>query len=89
MFGRVPFFYYVVHLYLIHTITVILFFIQGYGSKDIDAQRLPFKFRPDHFGVGLAGVYLLWIGVLILLYPLCRWYDQYKRTHAYRWLSYC
>jgi len=89
VFGRVPFFYYVVHLYLIHTITVILFFIQGYGSKDIDAQRLPFKFRPDHFGVGLAGVYLLWIGVLILLYPLCRWYDQYKRTHAYRWLSYC
>jgi hypothetical protein len=35
-------------------------------------------FRPDNFGFGLAGVYLIWIAVILILYPPCRWYDNYK-----------
>ena len=88
IFGRVPFFFYVLHLYLIHTLTVILFFIQGYQAKDIPPQHSPFMFRPDNFGFGLAGVYLIWIAVILILYPLCRWYDNYKTTHKKWWLSY-
>jgi uncharacterized membrane protein len=88
VFGRVPFFYYVVHLYLIHALTVILFFVQGYQAKDITPQHSPFMFRPDNFGFGLAGVYLLWIAVILMLYPLCKGYDQYKTTHKQWWLSY-
>jgi hypothetical protein len=88
VFGRVPFFFYVLHIYLIHTLTVILFFMQGYTQKDIAPQRSPFYFRPDQFGFGLAGVYLLWLAVIMILYPFCKWYDNYKSTHIKWWLSY-
>jgi uncharacterized membrane protein len=88
VFGRVPFFFYVLHLYLIHAITVIVFFIQGYPEKDIAPQHSPFMFRPDHFGFSLPVVYFLWAAVILILYPLCKKYDQYKSTHNYWWLSY-
>jgi len=88
IFGRVPFFFYVVHLYLIHTLTVILFFVQGYPSKDISPQHSPFLFRPDQFGFGLGGVYLIWIAVILILYPFCKWYDDFKTTRKKWWLSY-
>jgi uncharacterized membrane protein len=88
VFGRVPFFFYVLHLYLIHLLTMILFFVQGYQTKDIRPQHSPFMFRPDNFGFGLAGVYLIWIAVILILYPFCRSYDDYKTTHRKWWLSY-
>lgn len=87
VFGRVPFFYYVLHLYLIHILTVIAFYISGYGAKDIVGQS-PFFFRPLTFGYGLGVVYLIWAVVVLLLYPLCRWYNKYKSTHTQWWLSY-
>jgi uncharacterized membrane protein len=88
VFGRVPFFFYVLHLYLIHTITVIVFFIQGYPEKDIAPQHSPFMFRPDHFGFSLPVVYFLWAAVILILYPLCKKYDRYKTSHQFWWLSY-
>jgi uncharacterized membrane protein len=88
VFGRVPFFYYVLHLYIIHAMTVILFFIQGYPATDIAPQHSPFMFRPDRFGFGLASVYLIWAAIILILYPFCSWYDQYKSTHKKWWLSY-
>jgi uncharacterized membrane protein len=88
VFGRIPFFFYVVHIYLIHIMAVILFYVEGYPSKDIAPQHLPFYFRPDHFGFGLPAVYLLWFAVIMILYPLCSWYDNYKTTHKQWWLSY-
>jgi uncharacterized membrane protein len=88
VFGRVPFFFYILHIYLIHCLCVILFFVQGYSTKDIAPQRAPFYFRPDQFGFGLAGVYLLWLAVILILFPFCKWYDNYKSTHKKWWLSY-
>ncbi len=88
VFGRVPFFFYILHIYLIHTLTVILFFMQGYTEKDMAPQRIPFYFRPDQFGFGLAGVYLIWLAVILILFPFCKWYDEYKTTHKKWWLSY-
>jgi uncharacterized membrane protein len=88
VFGSVPFFFYVLHLYLIHTITVIVFFIQGYPQKDIAPQHSPFFFRPDKFGFQLIWVYIIWMLVLLILYPLCKRYYRYKNTHAQWWLSY-
>ena len=87
-FGRVPFFYYVLHLYLIHAIAVMIFFIQKFPAKDIAPQHSPFLFRPDNFGFGLAGVYMIWILVVVILYPLCKKYNRYKSTHKQWWLSY-
>ena len=85
-FGRVPFFYYLIHLFLIHTLTMIAFYAGGYGANDIISQ--PFYFRPVQFGYPLWAVYVIWAGVILLLYPLCRWYDRYKSTHHYWMLSY-
>lgn len=87
VFGRVPFFYYVLHIYLIHLLTVIAFYMEGYGSKDI-AGPTPFLFRPVQFGYELWVVYIIWMALILLLYPLCRWYNNYKSTHTQWWLSY-
>jgi uncharacterized membrane protein len=86
-FGRVPFFYYVLHIYLIHLLCVVLFFANGYTSKDIVSQS-PFLFRPPTFGYDLWIVYGIWILVIALLYPLCRRYEKYKISHKHWFLSY-
>ena len=85
-FGRVPFFYYLLHLFLIHTLTLIAFYASGYTAKDIVSQ--PFYFRPVEFGYSLWAVYCIWAAVILLLYPLCKWYDRYKSTHHHWALSY-
>jgi uncharacterized membrane protein len=88
VFGRVPFFYYVLHLFLIHILTVIAFYASGYGAKDIVSQNVPFLFRPPTFGFSLKIVYVIWLFVIFTLYPLCKWYSKYKSTHNKWWLSY-
>ena len=88
VFGQVPFFYYVLHFFLIHVLTVIVFYLQGFGSKDIVSNQVPFFFRPLGFGFPLWGVYLVWIAVIMLLYPVCKRYNAYKSTHRQWWLSY-
>jgi uncharacterized membrane protein len=88
IYGRVPFFYYVLHFYLIHLLTVVGFFAAGYGVADIRTPGVPFNFRPPAFGYPLWAVYLIWIGVVAVLYPLCKWYNNYKSRHNHWWLSY-
>lgn len=88
IYGRVPMFYYILHLYLIHLIGVIVFFAQGFSTNDIATPNNPFLFRPSAFGFGLPGVYAVWIVVVLTLYPLCKTYDRYKSTHQKWWLSY-
>jgi uncharacterized membrane protein len=88
VFGRVPFFYYVIHFYIIHTLSVIGFFLSGYGTKDIVSPNVPFLFRPATYGFDLWVVYLVWVTVILLLYPLCKKYNRYKSTHHQWWLSY-
>jgi uncharacterized membrane protein len=90
VYGRVPMLYYILHFYLIHIIVVIVFYLQGFGTKDIVPEGLPFFFKPNGLGFGLLGVYAIWILVVVLLYPICKKYDQYKTVHAKEkwWLSY-
>ncbi|GEP98304.1 hypothetical protein CCY01nite_45640 [Chitinophaga cymbidii] len=88
IYGSVPFFYYILHFYLIHLLCLIMFFVSGYGVNDIANPQVPFLFRPPDFGYPLGTVYLVWIGVVALLYPLCKRYAAYKQTHRKWWLSY-
>lgn len=88
MYGRVPFFYYVIHLFFIHLICVILFFASGYNANQIVDTRTPFLFRPLNFGYDLPVVYAVWLFVIIALYWPCKWFNQYKSTHHQWWLSY-
>ncbi|MEO7487793.1 MAG: heparan-alpha-glucosaminide N-acetyltransferase domain-containing protein [Ferruginibacter sp.] len=88
VYGRVPFFYYVLHFYLLHLLLVIIFFATGHGSNEIIDTRVPFLFRPFNFGFRLAIVYAIWLSIVSLLYLPCRWFNQYKKTHSQWWLSY-
>jgi uncharacterized membrane protein len=90
VYGRVPMFYYILHFYIIHTLVVIFFFLQGYSTDRISDPNSPFLFRPPEFGVPLWGVYLVWLFVFLVLYPLCKKYDKYKTANIGKkwWLSY-
>jgi len=90
IYGRVPMFYYILHFYLIHLLVVIGFFQQGFSTSQIVSPDVPFLFRPGTFGYPLGIVYLIWLLVVFLLYPLCKKYDRYKTTNANKkwWLSY-
>lgn len=88
VFGRVPFFYYVIHFYLIHALLVVLFFARGYKAKDIVNPTSPFFFTPNGLGLSLVGVYVVWVIVIIIMYPLCKKYNAYKSVNHQWWLSY-
>jgi uncharacterized membrane protein len=88
VYGRVPLFYFVLHIYLIHLLMLLVVTIQGYPWSSLDFG--PFKFgRPDGAGLPLSGVYLVWAAVVLAFYPLCRWYGSYKARHKEKtWLRY-
>jgi uncharacterized membrane protein len=88
VFGRVPMFYYILHIYLIHTMAfvVALMFHQpanwllhgGFWLNDI----------PSGYGHGLPFIYLMWITAVIILYFPCHWWANLKRRRKDWWLSY-
>lgn len=91
VFGRVPFFYYVLHFYLIHLFAMIGVIILGYHWSDMILWDRPNNVaKLKGYGFGLPTVYIVWIGLVLILYPICNWYDRYKRTHyaTKRWLTY-
>ncbi len=91
VFGRTAFFYYILHLYLIHLLAAICFFARGHSMADVSdiGTVYPFLFVAPGEGYGLGIVYLVWAAVIIILYPLCKWYDKYKTSHKEKWwLSY-
>jgi uncharacterized membrane protein len=89
-FGRVPFFYYILHLYLIHILAMVAAQLTGYGWQ---VMILPdwIGYIPELKGYGfpLWVVYMVWITVILILYPLCKKFDRYKSAHKEKWwLSY-
>ena len=91
VFGRVPFFYYILHIFLIHLIAVFAAEFTGFGWE-IMVSMPTFITRVEAlkgYGFNLITVYIIWIVVIILLYPLCKKFDTYKRSHKEKWwLSY-
>lgn len=85
MFGRVPFAFYVLHIYLIHVMAIALGVAQGY-----EVSRLfnVFFFFPAGYGVTLPYVYVGWVLVIAALYPLCKWMADLKTRRRDWWLSY-
>jgi uncharacterized membrane protein len=85
MFGRVPFAFYMAHFFLIHLLSVLLGVVQGFP---IEQMMTNYRFYPKGYGIGLPGVYLVWVLVVFLLYPLCRWVANAKARRRDWWLSY-
>jgi uncharacterized membrane protein len=88
VYGSVPFFYYVVHFFLIHIVCMIVFFATGHTMAQAVDPNSIFVFRPVNFGFPLWAVYVFWMSIVLMLYYPCRWYSKYKRKHHYWWLSY-
>jgi uncharacterized membrane protein len=76
-FGRVPFFYYVTHIYLIHALALVT----GFAMTGVLSTTPEINFN-------LKGVYLIWLLVVVLLYPICRWFAHLKQTGGGRWWAY-
>ncbi len=85
IFGRVPLFYYVIHLPLIHGLAVVFAFIK-YGPAI--QQAFQNNKPPDDYGYNLVVVYLIWAAVVLALYPVCHWFANVKRRRKDAWLSY-
>jgi uncharacterized membrane protein len=91
VYGRVPLFYFVVHFIILHVAQVITYLSRGHSVVEgmTGVPGLPFKFAMPGEGYSLGIVYLIWISIVILMYPLCKWYDSYKLNHKEKWwLSY-
>jgi uncharacterized membrane protein len=84
-FGRAPLAFYIAHLYLIHVLSILLGLSEGFKAEQFLTQ---FRFFPKGYGVGLGGIYLFWIVVVVLLYPLCRYVASVKARRKEWWLSF-
>jgi uncharacterized membrane protein len=92
VFGRVPFFYYVVHLAVIHALAIGLGFLH-YGRASFlllaaPSMGGPRQMFPTDYGYDLWVVYLVWLAVIVMLYPACRWFAQLKQYRRDWWWSY-
>ncbi|MGG9971529.1 DUF1624 domain-containing protein [Ferruginibacter sp. SUN002] len=90
-FGRVPFFYYILHIYLIHALALVAAQVTGYGWQQMVFHGGWLNDLPGLKGYGfhLWVVYVIWIGVILLCYPLCKKFDTYKINNKEKWwLSY-
>ena len=84
-FGRAPLFFYLLCFLLAHTMALVLGVFQGFPpGKFLDG----FWNFPQEFGVGLFWVYLLWITIVVLMYPICDWYADLRSRKSNLFFKY-
>ncbi len=91
VYGRVPFFYFIIHFFILHGMQVIFYLLRGHTLSEGMAglPGNPIKFASPGEGISLTMVYLLWLGIVLCMFPLCVQYDMYKQSHKGTWwLSY-
>ncbi|NER51305.1 MAG: DUF1624 domain-containing protein [Symploca sp. SIO1A3] len=85
LFGQFPLFFYILHLWLIHLAAIMLAFPK-YGLRAVILPYLNKSAMPANYGYDLHHVYIIWLIILMILYPLCHWFTNYKSQHKYWWL---
>jgi len=82
VYGKVPLFYFLIHFFLIHFIMLAIMFLQGFHWPQLDFASGSFG-RPKgaQSSLPLWAVYVVWIGVVAVLFKPCLWYGNYKTTH--------
>jgi hypothetical protein len=87
----VPFFYFIVHIAVVHSLTLLATFLAG-GNWRWWITEMPHGSvligRPPGYGFNLAVVWCLWIVVVAICYPACKWYSGLKRRSRSPLLSY-
>ncbi|QHV97810.1 DUF1624 domain-containing protein [Spirosoma endbachense] len=88
VYGKTPLFYFLVHWYLIHPLVFVMVFLQGFNWSDL-VFGTNFGRPKTGSGVELWAIYLIWVFIVMVMYPLCRWYGIYKERHKeQKWLRY-
>ena len=87
MYGRVPLFFYVAHIFVVHAVAVLVAFAQSGEWRRIQVVTHP-EAIPPWFGLSLPGVYVAWACVIAVLYVPCRAVDHRKSTRAAWWWRY-
>jgi ribose/xylose/arabinose/galactoside ABC-type transport system permease subunit len=91
VYGRVPMFYYLIHIYVIHLVAIIASAFTPGQDWTIWFLKQPIWFTTNlkGYGFSLPVAYFIWIAIVIAMYPLCKRYDAYKQTNKGKWwLSY-
>ncbi|MEJ7739028.1 MAG: heparan-alpha-glucosaminide N-acetyltransferase domain-containing protein [Chitinophagaceae bacterium] len=89
IYGQVPLFYFLIHLYMLHFLMLVMVYVQGFSWSALIFG--PFNIgRPKNgSGLELWLIYLIWLLIVVALYPLCKWYGSYKANHREnKWLRY-
>lgn len=91
VFGRVPFFFYILHIYLIHLFAMLATEIYGFGWESMILKTpiwmLPSKF--EGFGFSTLWMLILWLCFVAFMYPICKIFGDYKKNNKQKkWLSY-
>jgi uncharacterized membrane protein len=87
-FGRVPMFYYIAHIYLIHVLAIVAALAFGQPWKWLLHGVFILNPLPQGYGHNLPFIYLMWLTTIVLLYFPCRWFAGVKRRRRDSWLGY-
>ena len=86
MIGRVPLFFYVIHIYIIHLLSILGIIYAGRNIIDIIlTAKSRIVASLANYGYNLFVVYIIWILVIVILLPLCKWYNKYKTENRSKW----
>ena len=89
VYGRVPMFYYILHLFFAHGAAVVLSYAAGKESGYLFLNLLEMgQAAPPGHGFSLAVMYIVWAAGLAILYPLCLWWGDLKARNRHWALSY-
>ena len=91
IYGKVPMFYYVVHVLVIHLLAVAASYLRYGVTHWMFESARPDQYpvtQPPGWPATLPVVYAIWITVVVLLYPACRWFAALKARRNDAWLSY-
>jgi uncharacterized membrane protein len=90
--GRVPLFYYLLHIFVIHALAVGFAYIRygqaGWMFQNVTVPSTSVLPYPQGYGYNLIVVYAIWLVVVVLIYPVCQWFASVKRRRRGVWLSY-
>ena len=86
VFGRTPLFFYLIHLYIIHLLTLFVAWIDGGPVSALLGAGIWSSEIPKDYGYGLPGVYMFWLLILLILYPLCCGFERVKAAKPH-WIA--
>lgn len=88
LFGKVSMFFYIIHIYVIHVLAILLALATNHENLKLAMDNMNIYTFTNHFGYSLPIVYLIWFGILLLLYPICKKYRVLKSKHPNSFLKF-